>query len=303
MSYPTYPYRGTQEKCRQVGLTFPPQHQAHQPGLEYLMDPLPIAENPTVKGRGKLQGKTALITGGDSGIGRAVAYAFAKEGANVAVSYLDEERDAKETQKHIEELGTQCILLPADLRERRNAKRIVRETVDLFGGIDVLVNNHGVQFVRESILDITQDQLADTFATNVYGFFYVIQEALPFIPEGGAIINTTSITAYQGDDKLIDYSATKGAIVSLTRSLAKSLISRKIRVNAVAPGPVWTPLQPASFPADALETFGSFTSETLMGRAGQPLEMAQGYVYLACDDSSLMTGQVLHIDGGSLGYS
>ena len=247
--------------------------------------------------------KTALITGGDSGIGRAVAYAFAKEGANIAISYLDEERDARETQKHIEALGARCILLPADLRERRNAKRIVKETVELFGGIDVLVNNHGVQFVRESILDITQDQLTDTFETNVYGFFYVIQEALPFIPEGGAIINTTSITAYQGDDKLIDYSATKGAIVSLTRSLAKSLVSRKIRVNAVAPGPVWTPLQPASFPADALETFGSFPSETPMGRAGQPFEMAQGYVYLACDDSAFMTGQVLHIDGGSFGYS
>ena len=303
MSYPTYPYRGTEEKCRTVGLTFPPQHQPRQPGMEYLMDPLPIAENPAVKGSGKLKGKTALITGGDSGIGRAVAYAFAKEGANIAISYLDEERDACETQRHIESLGARCILLPADLRERRNAKRIVKETVELFGEINVLVNNHGVQFVRESILDITQDQLTDTFETNVYGFFYVIQEALPFIPEGGAIINTTSITAYQGDDRLIDYSATKGAIVSLTRSLAKSLVSRKIRVNAVAPGPVWTPLQPASFPADALETFGSFTSETPMGRAGQPFEMAQGYVYLACDDSAFMTGQVLHIDGGSFGYS
>lgn len=303
MSYPTYPYRGTQKKCRQVGLTFPPQHQPGQPGLEYLMDPLPIAENPAVKGSGKLAGKVALITGGDSGIGRAVAYAFAKEGANVAISYLNEERDARETKKHIEELGAQCILLPADLRERRNAKRIAKETAELFGRIDVLVNNHGVQFVRESILDITQDQLADTFETNVYAFFYVIQEALPFIPEGGAIINTTSITAYQGDDRLIDYSATKGAIVSLTRSLAKSLISRNIRVNAVAPGPVWTPLQPASFPAQALETFGSCTSETPMGRAGQPFEMAQGYVYLACEDSAFMTGQVLHIDGGSFGYS
>lgn len=303
MSYPTYPYRGEKETCRRVGLTFPPQHQNRQPGMEYRMDPLPIAENPAVRGSGKLKGKTALITGGDSGIGRAVAYAFAKEGAGVAISCLDEERDARETQKHIEALGAQCILLPADLRERRNAKRIVRETVELFGQIDVLVNNHGVQFVRESILDITQDQLTDTFETNVYGFFYVIQEALPHIPEGGAIINTTSITAYQGDDRLIDYSATKGAIVSLTRSLAKSLVSRNIRVNAVAPGPVWTPLQPASFPADALETFGSLTSETPMGRAGQPFEMAQGYVYLACDDSAFMTGQVLHIDGGSFGYS
>ena len=303
MSYPTYPYRGIAEKCRQVSLTFPPQHQPDQPGLEYLMNPLPIAENPTAKGSGKLAGKVALITGGDSGIGRAVAYAFAKEGANVAISYLNEERDARETKKHVEELGAQCILLPADLRERHNAKRIVKTTVKLFGRIDVLVNNHGVQFVRESILDITQDQLADTFETNVYGFFYVIQEALPFIPAGGAIINTTSITAYQGDDRLIDYSATKGAIVSLTRSLAKSLVSRNIRVNAVAPGPVWSPLQPASFPAQALETFGSYTSETPMGRAGQPFEMAQGYVYLACEDSAFMTGQVLHIDGGSFGYS
>lgn len=302
MSDPTYPHRGEKKTHQRAGLTFPPQRQSSRPGLEYCMDPLPIAEKPAVRG-GKLRGKTALITGGDSSVGRAVAYAFAKEGANVAVSCLDGERGARETQRHIEELGAQCILLPADLRQRRNAERIVKETAGLFGRIDVLVNNHSVQFVRESILDITQHQLTGTFETNVSGFFFVIQEALPHIPAGGSIINTASITSCQGDDKLLDNSATQGAIVSLTRSLAESLVSRNIRVNAVVPCPVWAQYQPAAFPADALEAFGPCTADGPMGRGRLPFEVAQGYVYLACEDSALLTGQVLHFDGDSPGYS
>lgn len=285
MSHPTYPDRGGQGTCRRMEPAFPPHHQNRQPGAEYHMDPLPAAKGPCVRGGGKLKGKTALITGGDSAIGRAVAYAFAKEGANVAISCFGGERDARETQAHIEALGVPCILLPADLRDRRGAKRIVKETVELFGQIDVLVNNHGIQFVCENILAITPDQLENTVDPNVCGFFYVIEEALPDIPQGGAIIHAVSATACQGSGKLLDSSATRAAIVSLTRSLAQSLAGRKIRVNAVAPGPAWAPFQPTASPA------------------GQPLEMVQSCLYLACDDSAGITGQVLQIDGGSCGYS
>lgn len=301
--YPMYPYLGYQRKCRDIGISFPPQHQNRQPGLEYLMRPLPISENPYYVGSGKLKGKTALITGGDSGIGRAVAYCFAKEGAKLALAYLDEHEDAEQTRVRAEQLGAECVLISADLRKKEHAEAVVAKTLDRFGQLDILVNNHGVQFVQDSILDITEEQLDDTFRTNVYGFFFVTQAALVHMRPGGTIINTTSITAFQGTKELIDYSATKGAIVAFTRSLAQSLVQQGIRVNAVAPGPVWTPLQPASFPAEALTTFGTDTSKTPMQRAGQPFELGPAYVFLASDDAGFMTGQILHVDGGMYGLS
>ncbi len=196
--YPIYPYLGYQRKCRDVGLTFPHQHQDRQPGFEYLMNPRPISENPGYRGSGKLSGRTALISGGDSGIGRAIAYSFAKEGANVTIAYLDEHKDAEETRDRIEELGARCVLLACDLREEKESKRVADATINQFGSIDVLVNNHGVQFVQNSILDITEQQLDDTFITNVYGFFFLTKASLPYMKRGASIINTTSITAYQG---------------------------------------------------------------------------------------------------------
>lgn len=278
--------------------TFPPQHQDHQPGLEYRMDPRPISE--CGKPSPKLTGRTALITGGDSGIGRAVAYAFVKEGAKVAIAYYNENQDAQETAERIQQLGGECLLLRGDLRDPAFAQHCVELTAEQFGGLDILVNNHAVQFIRRSILDITREQLSLIFQNNVYSYFYLIQAALPHLHPGSSIINTTSITAYRGNQDLIDYSATKGAIVALTRSLSLSLLEQGIRVNAVAPGPIWTPLIPASFSAEEVATFGSGTSKVSMLRAGQPCEVAPCYVFLASDDSSYMTGQVLHPNGGTI---
>lgn len=295
--YPIYPYYGFQEKCRRQPLTFPPQHQKIHPGWEYVMNPRPISENPQYKGSGKLNGKVAVITGGDSGIGRAVAYAFAKEGADIAIPYLNEHRDAEETRMRIEQIGRWCLLLPGDLRDEKTCQDAIEKTVAAFGHLDILVNNHGVQYVQKSILDITKEQLERTFQTNIFSFFYLTKAALPYLKKGSSIINTTSVTAYEGHKELMDYSATKGAITTFTRSLSLSLVKKGIRVNGVAPGPIWTPLIPSSFSANQVSIFGT---ETPMKRAGQPFELAPTYVYLASDDSRYVTGQVLHVNGGTM---
>ena len=276
---------------------FPPQHQDRQPGVETEMNPRPISQNPDYKAGGKLSGKTAMITGGDSGIGKAVALLFAKEGADVAIVYLDEHEDANETKRLIEAEGRKCLLYAGDIGNEDVCKEIINKAISEFGNLDILVNNVAEQHPQKSLLDITSAQLEKTFRTNIFSYFYISKMALPHLKKGAAIINTASITAYQGNEQLIDYSATKGAIVSFTRSLALSLASQEIRVNAVAPGPVWTPLIPSTFTADQVATFGS---DTQMGRAGQPFELAPAYVYLASEDSSYVSGQTIHVNGGTI---
>jgi NAD(P)-dependent dehydrogenase (short-subunit alcohol dehydrogenase family) len=283
----------TQEKEQQR----PPQHQDQQPGMEYILTPRPQSEDASYRGSGKLSGKVALITGGDSGIGRAVAIAFAKEGADVAVVYLDEHRDAEETRSQVEEEGRTCELIAGDIGDEQFCQDAIRQTLGTFNQLDLLVNNAAVQYPRESITDITADQLQKTFRTNIFSMFYTVKAAMPHLRKGSAIINTTSVTAYRGSPNLLDYSSTKGAIVSFTRSLAQALVEQGIRVNAVAPGPIWTPLIAATFSPDKVATFGS---DVPMGRAGQPEEVAPSYVFLASDDSSYMTGQVLHPNGGEI---
>jgi NAD(P)-dependent dehydrogenase (short-subunit alcohol dehydrogenase family) len=273
------------------------QKQARQPGLEYKMKPRPQAEDDSYRGSGKLDGKVALITGGDSGIGRATAIAFAKEGAQVAVAYLDEHRDADETRRRVEEKGSRCLLISGDAGNEGFCQEAVKKTVNELGGLDILVNNAAVQYPQDSIEDISSSQLEETFRVNIFSFFYMTKAALPHLKEGSTIINTSSVTAYRGSGHLLDYSATKGAIVTFTRSLSKSLLDRKIRVNAVAPGPIWTPLIAATMQDDEPAQFGS---DSPMGRAGEPEEVAPSYVFLASDDSSYMTGQVLHPNGGEI---
>jgi NAD(P)-dependent dehydrogenase (short-subunit alcohol dehydrogenase family) len=292
---PKYPYYGMETKCEQVPVTFPPQHQDRQPGLEYLMNPIPISDNPEYKGSGKLAGKVAIITGGDSGIGRAVAIGFAKEGADVAIVFLYEREDAAATKQMVEQYGRQCLLIEGDLRQPEFSSEIVRRTLECYGKINILVLNQGVQFPQKCIMDITNEQLEDTYRTNIFPLFYLTKAALPFLCSGSSIISTASVTAYAGAPLLIDYSSTKGAIVSFTRSLSLQLVGCGIRVNAVAPGPIWTPLIVSSYSAEYVKTFGL---ETPMKRAGQPFELAPTYIYLASDDSSYVTGQVLHVNGG-----
>ncbi|MBI5975934.1 SDR family oxidoreductase [Staphylococcus canis] len=269
--------------------------QDTQPGSEKDMDPKPIVELDSYKPAGKLKGKVALITGGDSGIGRSVAIHFAKEGANVAIGYLNEHIDAEDTVKRLEELGVKAKAYAHDLRNADEAKVLIDKVVEEFGGLNILVNNGSVQFPKDHYEDVTPKQIQTTFETNIFGMMYLSQAALPHLSSGDKIINTTSVTAYRGSDHLIDYSSTKGAIVSFTRSLATSLMDKGIYVNAVAPGPIYTPLIPATFDADKVENQGS---ETPMGRRGQPAELAPSYVFLASTDSSYMTGQTLHLNGG-----
>ena len=298
--YPIYKNIGTKENCEVVKVNFPKQHQNCHPGLEYVMEPRPISENVNYKGSNKLLDKVAIITGGDSGIGRAVAYAFAKEGADIVIAYLNEDEDAKETCEHVKTLGRRCILVKGDLQSEENCKKVIQKAIDEFNKIDILVNNHAVQYIKQSILDIDEEQLDKTFRTNIYSFFYLVKAALPHLKKNSSIINTTSVTAFKGEELLIDYSATKGAILAFTRSLSQSLVKDNIRVNAVAPGPIWTPLITSSFNEEEVETFGSLRSKVPMDRAGQPYEVATAYVYLASDDSSYMTGQVLHVNGGNV---
>jgi NAD(P)-dependent dehydrogenase (short-subunit alcohol dehydrogenase family) len=284
-------------KKHAVKQAFPPQQQ-EQPGREHRMEPRPESWMEHYRPAGKLEGKVALITGGDSGIGRAVSIAFAMEGADVAILYLEEEKDAKATAQHIEKkVGRRCLLIPGDIRDRKFCKEAVEGTVQWLGGIDILVNNAAEQHPHEHIEDISAKELEHTFQTNIFAMFYMVQAAIPHLKKGSAIINTASVTAYRGSEHLIDYSATKGAIVSFTRSLSKNLVKQGIRVNAVAPGPIWTPLIPASFDEEKVKHFGE---NTPMERAGQPDEVAPSYVFLASEDSSYMTGQVLHPNGGEI---
>ncbi len=296
-NYPIIPYLGYKDENVKTPLTFPAQHQSVQPGFEYEMNPLPISENPSYIPSGKLQNKVLVISGGDSGIGRAISILFAKEGADIVISYLNEHEDANYTKQLVENYGRKCILIPGDLRDENLSKYIADTAMNCFGKIDILINNCGVQFPQNSILDISSQQLKDTFETNIFTFFYLTKAVLPYLQANSSIINTTSITAFDGKKNLIDYSSTKGAITVFTKSLALSLADQKIRVNAVAPGPIWTPLIPSSFNEQEVEIFGT---DTPLKRAGQPFELAPAYLYLASDDSRYVTGQIIHVNGGSI---
>ena len=275
----------------------PAQKQGKQPGIEGIMNPRPVFENPGYKTSGKLCGKVALITGGDSGIGRAAATAFALEGADVAIIYYNEHDDANEIKNIIDKKGKKCMLVSGDIGDESFCKSAANKIVNELGKIDILVNNAAEQHMQYSIEDITAEQLEKTFRTNVFGMFYMTKHVLPYLKEGSCIINTASITAYKGNELLIDYSSSKGAVVSFTRSLALSLIPKKIRVNAVAPWPVWTPLIPASFSEYDVSKFGT---DNPMGRAAQPVELAGAYLYLASECSSYVTGQTIHVNGGEI---
>ncbi|MVN88408.1 SDR family oxidoreductase [Deinococcus sp. HMF7620] len=275
----------------------PAETQAQQPGREADMSLAPVVIREGYQGSGRLKGKVALITGGDSGIGRAVAVHFAREGADVAIVYLDETEDARATLAMIEAEGRRGLLLAGDVGDPAFCQDAVNRTVDTLGGLHVLVNNAAEQHPQESITDITPEQLLGTFRTNIFAMFYLVQAALPHLKEGSSIVNTTSVTAYRGSPKLLDYASTKGAIVAFTRSLSGSLAEHKIRVNAVAPGPIWTPLIPSTFDAKKV---GEFGQDVPLGRAGQPAEVAPAFVFLASDDSSYITGQVIHPNGGEI---
>jgi NAD(P)-dependent dehydrogenase (short-subunit alcohol dehydrogenase family) len=275
----------------------PAQHQDQQPGREHKMQPRPRSENEQRQGSQKLQGKVAIITGGDSGIGRAVAIAFAKEGADIAIVYLEEHKDATETQRLVKENGRKCLLISGDVGKEQFCRKAVEQTMKEFGKIDILVNNAAEQHPQESIEKITEKQLERTFRTNIFSFFFMTKAVMKHLGEGAAIVNTTSVTAYKGSPHLLDYSSTKGAITAFTRSLSQALADKGIRVNGVAPGPVWTPLIPSTFPSKDVETFGS---DVPLGRPGQPGEIAPSFVFLSSGDSSYMTGQILHPNGGTI---
>jgi NAD(P)-dependent dehydrogenase (short-subunit alcohol dehydrogenase family) len=274
--------------------TLPPQTRDRQPGRETEMHPRPDYE-PRFAGCGRLAGKVALITGGDSGIGRAVSVLFAREGADVAIVYLNEGEDARETMRLVEREGQTCLAIAGDVGDVSFCKQAVRQVIDRFGRVDVLINNAAEQHPKRDLTDIAPEQLEATFRTNIFGYFFMTQAALPHLEKGAAIVNCGSVTAYRGSPELLDYSATKGAITTFTRSLAQSLVKRGIRVNGVAPGPIWTPLIPSTFDADKVKSFGA---NTPMKRPGQPNEVAPCFLFLACDESSYVTGSFLHPNGG-----
>ena len=273
---------------------FPEQIQ-DAPGLEFKMRPQPEIINTNYKGSGKLEGKIALITGGDSGIGRSVAVHFAREGANVIIIYLNEEIDALKTKQLVESENRVCYLIKGDLKQEKFCKSCIDKSIKKFGSLNIIVNNAAFQISKNRIEEITKKQLSETFETNIYSFFFIVKEAMPYLKKGDSIINTTSVTAYRGSEHLLDYSSTKGAIVTFTRSLATMLAKKGIRVNGVAPGPIWTPLIVSTF-----KKTSNFGQDTPMGRAGQPSEVGPAYVFLASADSSYITGQIIHINGGEI---
>jgi len=284
-------------KSTKYKIMAPEQEQKDQPGMEYLMTPKPIFDNPNYKGSGKLKGKVAIITGGDSGLGKACAVAFVKEGASVVIPYYDEHEDANFTKEYLNKLGGDCLLLSGDISDREFSKEIVKKTLERYGHIDILVNNAGVQYQQDTLECISDEQFDWTMKVNVYGMFYLTREVLPHLKSGASIINLSSVTTFYGDPQLIDYVTTKGAIVGFTRALARNLALKNIRVNAIAPGFFWTPLQPACW---VKEKIPSLASDAAMARGAMPYELAPTFVFLASDDSSYMTGQVIHNNGGQV---
>ena len=284
--------------AQQQETKFPPQHQDKMPGVQQEMRPEPQIDDPNYKAAGKLRDKVAIITGGDSGIGAAVANVYAKEGADVVISYLEEHEDAEDTKAMVEALGRKCLLIPGDIGDEAHCQKIAQQTLETFGKIDILINNAAQQFDNANIEDITETQIEYTFRTNIFSMFFLVKAVIPHLKPGSSIINTTSVTAYKGNMDLLDYSTTKGAITTFTYSLAQKLVEKGIRVNAVAPGPIWTPLIPSSFDAEHVAQFGG---NVPMQRAGQPCEVAPSYVFLAAEqDSSYITGQVIHVNGGTV---
>ena len=275
----------------------PEQSQDVQPGMEYLMEPKPIFDNPSYKGGEKLKDKVAIITGGDSGLGRTCSIYYVKEGAKVVIVYLNEDEDANYTKNYINKLGGECLLIKGDITDHNFCKKIVRDTIDKFGKIDILVNNAGVQYQQDKLSDISDEQFDWTMKVNIYGMFYLTKEVLPFLKSGSSIINLSSVTTFYGDPQLIDYVTTKGAIVGFTRSLARNLALKNIRVNAVAPGFFWTPLQPACWVKEKIPSLGS---DAAMARGAMPYELGPTFVFLGSDDSSYMTGQIIHNNGGQV---